>query len=277
MRALLRLDVLCAVVLLALGTPGLVAQDTDTLPQAEPVAEAQPLAEAEPVAQAESVEPKGPATATALSVTMQLNVGNTELRGTLLSTPQFTMKTSFGELVIPMSQVAGIKLASQANSSTTVIMHNGDSVTGAWDLDRLELRTEWGEATVEGAAINSLLFTPNMAWVSERGLSGSRWSLMVKPESAETPAGAEGLKVGDVIITLQESELRAGTEVVGRLNQDDVLVIEGALEGHYYVNNGKAAGWIAKENVAPYKEPEPGTAQPRSNTTPSRGTYIRRR
>ena len=65
--------------------------------------------------------------------------------------------------------------------------------------------------------------------------------------------------------------------LVGRLDRDEVLVIEGALDGFYYVNNGKAAGWVAKEDVAPYKEPAPGTVQPQSNTTPTRSNYGRRR
>jgi hypothetical protein len=197
-----------------------------------------------------------PAAAVPLSVTLQLNVGNAELRGALLSEPQFTMKTSFGELVIPMSQVAGVKLASEGNTSTTVVMHNGDTVTGAWNLDRLELQTEWGTATVEGTAINSILFTPDMAWVSEKGISGTRWELMAKPQAGPVGPAAGDLKRGDIIVVTRATELKAGSDVVGRVAQNEVLAIEGVMEGYFHVNTGQAAGWISKKDVSPYKAPD---------------------
>jgi hypothetical protein len=147
-------------------------------------------------------------------------------------------------------------MASEADTSTTVVMHNGDTITGAWNLDRLELQTEWGTATVEGGAINSILFAPDMAWVAVRGLSGTRWGLLAKPEGAEAGAAAGDLKPGDVVVVTQESELRAGTRVVGKIGPDEVLAIEGVLESYYYVNNGEVAGWIPKQNVAIYEAPD---------------------
>ncbi len=258
MRVLTRSDVWAAIVLLSWATSVVAAETQPPLPEAKPIPVAEPVAEAEaPVARAERVPQPiaSPAAAAPLSVTLHLNIGNPQLRGVLLSSPEFTMKTSFGELVIPMSQVAGIKMASEANTSTTVVMHNGDTITGAWNLDRLELQTEWGTATVDGGAINSILFAADMAWVAVRGLSGTRWGLLAKPEGAESGAPAGDLKPGDVIVVTQQSELKLGSEVVGQVNQDEVLAIEGVLKSFFYVNTGEAAGWISKENVAPYEAP----------------------
>lgn len=260
----------CGVIVsLAFAASAIAAEEETPLPRALPVGE--PVAPAAPVAGAEPVEaeakPEASGAGSAMSaaapllVTVQLNIGNTELRGTLLSAPEFTMKTSFGELAIPMTRVAGIKLASHGNTSTTVVMHNGDSITGAWDLDHIQLQTEWGSASVDGSAINSILFTPDMAWVSEKTLSGTRWELMAKPEGSEaapTPAG--DLKPGDIIVVRRDSDLRTGTNVVGNVKQEEVLVIKGVLDSFYYVDTGKVAGWISKENVSPYRDPGAGGA-----------------
>ena len=275
MRALTHRHPLPALFLLTWTCTTMGAEDQPPVPEAKPVAEAQqpPLAAATLVEEtvrpapvssppAASLAPKKattkqPAATAPLSVTLQLNVGNAELRGTLLSSPDFSMKTAFGELMVPMSQVAGVKMASEGNTTTTVVMHNGDSVTGAWDLDRLELQTEWGTATVDGTAINSILFVPDMAWVSERGLAGTRWELLSKPKAEETTPPPGTLKSGDIVVVAKDSELKAGTDVVGKVTKDEVLVIQGELESYYYVDTGKTAGWISKEDVAPYQEPEP--------------------
>ncbi len=276
MRTLTHPHALPALLLLTWACTAMGAEDQPPLPEAKPAAKAEeaPLAAAtlveETAAPASSqpavslapkkVADKTPAAAAALSVTLQLNVGNAELRGTLLSSPEFSMKTSFGELMIPMSQVAGVKMAGDGNTSTTVVMHNGDSVTGAWDLDRLELQTEWGTATVDGTAINSILFVPDMAWVSETGQAGTRWELLSKPKADEATPPPGNVKSGDIVVVIADSELKAGEDVVGKVSRDEVLVIQGELESYYYVDTGKVAGWISKENVAPYKDPEPAPA-----------------
>lgn len=243
--------------------PALGAKAQPPLLKAEPVPEKNvpTLAEPLPTSRKESVL-KAPVKAVAapLAVTVQLNIGNAELRGSLLSDPEFSMKTAFGELTIPLSEVAGIKLANEGNTSTTVVMHNGDSVTGAWDFDHIELRTEWGRATVDGTAINSLLFSQGMAWVSEGGVNGKRWKLMARPDAENEPSVsvsqvAQGLKQGDVVVVARGSTLRAGEDVVGKVAEGEVLAIEGVLDSWYYVNNGKVAGWISRGDVSVYREP----------------------
>lgn len=221
-----------------------------------PAAEGQPTpAEPEPAAIAVPVA-KAAATAVptaGLAATVRLNAGINELRGTLTSHTELTMKTSFGEVNIPLSEVAGIKLASAGNASTTVVMHSGDSVTGAWNVNRIELRTEWGTAMIDGTAINSILLAPGMVWVSEKGLSGARWQLMAKPQTAETEKPAETatssaheFKPGDIIVIARDMPLQIGGQVVGKVSKGNVLGVEKVQDTWVSVNNGKEIGWIPK-------------------------------
>lgn len=120
-----------------------------------------------------------------LSATVQL-IGGSRLEGTLMNATEIAMKTSFGEINIPLNEVAGIRLAEAGNGSTTVIMHNGDSVTGGTELTQVDIVTEWGRAEVNGANVSSILFTRGVKWVSLPGLSGTRWALADDKETTST-------------------------------------------------------------------------------------------
>jgi hypothetical protein len=87
------------------------------------------------------------------------------------------MRTSFGTADIPLSEVAGIKFASADNATTTVVMLNGDSITGATDVKLVTVETEWGMATINGPNISSIMFVPGLNWNPTAGLNGKRWNL----------------------------------------------------------------------------------------------------
>ncbi|MEZ6124100.1 MAG: hypothetical protein R3C49_13130 [Planctomycetaceae bacterium] len=122
-----------------------------------------------------------------LSVTVEI-AGGTNIRGTLSETSDLPMRTSFGQASIPLSEVAGIRLASADNATTTVVMHNGDSITGATELQKLVVETEWGKAEITGTSITSILFAQGLQWTSDTGLNGTRWSLAEAPKPAAKPA-----------------------------------------------------------------------------------------
>lgn len=128
-----------------------------------------------------------------LTVVAELSGGN-RLSGTLVNTDQLSMKTSFGEASIPLSEVAGLRLASGEDVSTTVVMLNGDSITGAVDMKQITIETDWGTANVKGSAILALLFVPNVQWQASVNLSGRRWTLVDSKPAAvpATPAPAAG-------------------------------------------------------------------------------------
>ncbi|MCA9083571.1 MAG: hypothetical protein KDA81_05930 [Planctomycetaceae bacterium] len=151
---------------------------------------AEAVAIAAPPAAKGSEAPKAPAvTVRPLAVTVELTSG-TKLQGTLMETSELPMRTAFGQATIPLAEVAGIKLASEGNATTTVVMHNGDSITGATELNRLLVETEWGKADITGSSISAVLFAQGLQWTSSAGLNGTRWTLTEaqKPQAPPTPA-----------------------------------------------------------------------------------------
>ena len=168
------LTALMLVALIAMASPAIAQEDEPTL--------------AEPVAVAEAA-PRELATVRPLAVTVHLT-GGVKLEGTLVSSTQLEMKTSFGEMNVPLSEVAGIRMASEGNATTTVVMHNGDSITGGTEMEMLEIQTEWGRAEVNGVSIDSILFAPGLVWTSENGVAGTRWMLKEGPGVQTTTAQA---------------------------------------------------------------------------------------
>ena len=128
-----------------------------------------------------------------LSIAVDL-ISGTNLSGTLTDAVSLDMRTSFGTASIPLSEVAGIRFASADNASTTVVMLNGDSITGATDVKLVTVETEWGTASINGQNISSLLFVPGLAWNPADGLNGKRWSLISKKTSSSSSKTASTSK-----------------------------------------------------------------------------------
>jgi hypothetical protein len=129
------------------------------------------------------------------SVTISL-IDGMKLTGELTEVDQWTMKTSFGTTNLPLSTVAGIRMAHEGNAVTTVVLHNGDTITGAIQLDLVVLQTDWGRAEVLGNHIASVLFTPGLKWTSESGLNGTRWRLAADTPAPPTAPGQPGARPG---------------------------------------------------------------------------------
>jgi hypothetical protein len=142
------------------------------------IAKAKPVARA--IASSSKVRP--------LSVSIDL-LSSTKLAGTLTDTTTLEMRTSFGTANIPLSEVAGIKFASASDASTTVVMLNGDSITGATDVKLVTVETEWGMATINGQNIASIMFVPGLTWSPTAGLNGKRWNL-ANTKSASSKASS---------------------------------------------------------------------------------------
>ena len=142
---------------------------------------------------AASIPKSGP-----LTVTVEM-IGGQKISGTLTEVTMLPIRTGFGAVEVPLAQVAGVKLASAEDPSTTVIMKDGDSITGATDLKSILVDTEWGSAKINGSAITSMLLLPDLKWTASIGLSGKRWSLVDSkaapqpgqfPPTGLLPAGA---------------------------------------------------------------------------------------
>ncbi len=132
-----------------------------------------------------------------LTVATEL-VGETKITGTLVDSTALQMKTSFGEAQIPLSEIAGVRFATGDETSTTVVMLNGDSITGATDTKFITVETEWGTAKINGSSLVSMLFVPGLQWESSNGLNGKRWSLVeakpipTSPTRPTIPQGTVG-------------------------------------------------------------------------------------
>ena len=96
-----------------------------------------------------------------LTVTVEM-IGGQKISGTLTEVTMLPIRTGFGAVEVPLAQVAGVKLASAEDPSTTVIMKDGDSITGATDLKSILVDTEWGSAKINGSAITSMLLLPDL-------------------------------------------------------------------------------------------------------------------
>lgn len=127
-----------------------------------------------------------------LTVAVSL-MGDNTMNGTLLDSTSIPMKTAFGEATIPLSEVAGIRFPGSGDNGTTIVMMNGDSITGATDLKFVTVETSWGSAKINGQSIASLLFVPGLAWKSSDSIGGTRWSLVeataVEASQVQTASG----------------------------------------------------------------------------------------
>jgi len=138
---------------------------------------------------ATSVPKMGP-----LTVTVEM-MGGQKITGTLSDLVQLPFRFSgVGEGVkIELSQVAGVKMASPEDPTTTVVFKSGDSLTGATELQSVSVDTEWGSAKINGTSITSIVLLPDLKWTSSVGLSGKRWSLV---DSKNSPSALQGLPPG---------------------------------------------------------------------------------
>ncbi|MEZ6134863.1 MAG: hypothetical protein R3C53_08140 [Pirellulaceae bacterium] len=121
-----------------------------------------------------------------LTVTAGL-VDETNLTGTLIDSTAIQIKTAFGEASIPLSEVAGIRFPAAEDTSTTVVMLNGDSITGATDLKFVNIETVWGSAKINGQNVATMLFVPGLTWQSSKSIGGTRWNLIEATAKVETP------------------------------------------------------------------------------------------
>ena len=169
---------------LALGL--IVMTAGQAFPQEDEIAVAEAVGEAI----ADAVPSDDNATATSrlrpLTVTATL-LDETIISGTLIDSTSIAIKTAFGEASIPLSEVAGIRFPGGEDTSTTVVMMNGDSITGATDLKYANVETTWGSAKINGPNVRHLLFVPGLTWQASEGLAGKRWGLSEKSKLSSNP------------------------------------------------------------------------------------------
>jgi hypothetical protein len=163
---------------------------TVSLAQEERIAEA--VVEPADASKLESPKP----TARAITVSVSLVDDNTIITGTLTETNSFSIKTAFGVAELPLSEVAGVRFPRNDDTSTTVVMLNGDSITGATDVKFATVETTWGSAKINGQSIASMLMVPGLTWQSTDVLGTKRWQLIEAPRNQPPTGGVQPARPG---------------------------------------------------------------------------------
>ena len=122
-----------------------------------------------------------------LPVVVELLDDVRDLHGLLLDTADLEVDTAFGIAKMPLEEVLGIRMAREANEMTTIVLHNGDMITGTVDIQNLLVQTSWGKSEVNGANLGSIFFDEGLSWTSLKLLAGERWPLEQDEEIAPTP------------------------------------------------------------------------------------------
>jgi hypothetical protein len=102
----------------------------------------------------------------------------------------FSIKCKFGDINIPMDQIAGIRFKIDNKDSAVVVLTNGDTITGEPTVPAVELKTDWGQADIEPDFIQSLTTSANSRFLQETGDFGVRWRLQTGNSVA--PGAAPG-------------------------------------------------------------------------------------
>lgn len=126
-----------------------------------------------------SAKRRAAAAARPLQVTMEMaSETNAQLKGRLLEMTELSVETAFGTATIPLHAVVGMRLPQKDSPMTTVLLTNGDSVTGTTELGKLFVHTDWGKAEVDAANVISIVFKEGLTWTLESRLNGERWTLV---------------------------------------------------------------------------------------------------
>ncbi len=102
---------------------------------------------------------------------------NLELSGTPIDLDTIEMTSLVGKVNLPVHTIAGIRFAQGPDEQTTVVLLNGDALTGEINLPQVAIVSEWGEANVNVANVVSVVFRDDLAWSGVATPDGKRWRL----------------------------------------------------------------------------------------------------
>ncbi|MEZ6089470.1 MAG: hypothetical protein R3C05_15865 [Pirellulaceae bacterium] len=170
--------------LITLLTTSIVAAQTTT-----PAASSATATATQPKAQRESRlrAPDAKPTVEPLPVVVELLDDVRDLVGSLLDTNDLEVQTAFGIAKMPLKEVLGIRLARDEDEVTTVVLHNGDIITGSVSIENLLVQTSWGKSEVNGTNLGSIFFDQGLSWKSLKLLAGEKWTLEKAEELAPSP------------------------------------------------------------------------------------------
>ncbi|QDS89907.1 hypothetical protein EC9_41090 [Rosistilla ulvae] len=122
-----------------------------------------------------------------LPVVIELRDDVRDFNGSLLDTDDLEVITAFGIAKMPLTEVLGIRMARDESETTTVVLHNGDIITGRVDITNLLVQTSWGKSEVNGDNLASIFFDEGLSWKGLELLAGEKWTLEKAEELAPSP------------------------------------------------------------------------------------------
>lgn len=99
------------------------------------------------------------------------------IAGELVGLDSITMDCKFGQVTIPLAQIAGIQMHVDEKNSAVIVLNDGDSLTGVPEVPMLTLSTDWGTAEVLPESIKSITTTANSKFSRKNTDFGTRWEL----------------------------------------------------------------------------------------------------
>jgi hypothetical protein len=113
-----------------------------------------------------------------------------------LQSAHIPCRTVFGEASLPLGTIRGIRMSEELTSveggepqptGATMILSNGDSLTGVPQLEVFQIQTEWGVAIVKLSHLKSLVLTDEkVTWEEAEG----RWRLTPAAKPSEVGESA---------------------------------------------------------------------------------------
>lgn len=101
---------------------------------------------------------------------------NRELTGSVTELDELDFSTSFGvDVKIPMSKIDGIKMNIGNDNGAVLALKNGDMLSGKINLDKIQLKTDWGTAHIDAAQIETITTNKNARFFTDNTSGGSGW------------------------------------------------------------------------------------------------------
>ncbi len=108
-----------------------------------------------------------------------------ELKGSPVDLEQINVNTLFGAVDIPMHTIAGIRFSQGTDEKSTIVLLNGDAITGDITMTDFDFVSSWGKATVNVSNLVSIVFRDDLAWSGVNTPNGRRWRLSrIQPGAA---------------------------------------------------------------------------------------------
>lgn len=97
------------------------------------------------------------------------------------------VETNFGKASFSIGEVEGIRFQVDKNNSCVFAFSNGDIVTAKLKLEKVRLKTDWGEANIAPDQIVSIMMNENGSFYSDSSGGKKRWKYSSARQTFNSP------------------------------------------------------------------------------------------